>query len=68
MTDVPAPVVRPGFVMVRTAASLISAGTERMTVESGTVLASTGFDRDGEKVNGTIEMNAAEGIVIDLDP
>lgn len=35
VTDVPAPIVRPGFVMVRTAASLISAGTERMTVEAG---------------------------------
>jgi len=35
VTDVPAPVVRPGFVLVRTAASLISAGTERMTVEAG---------------------------------
>lgn len=35
MTDVPAPVLRPGFVMIRTAASLISAGTERMTVEAG---------------------------------
>jgi predicted dehydrogenase/threonine dehydrogenase-like Zn-dependent dehydrogenase len=35
VTEVPAPVIRPGFVMVRTAASLISAGTERMTVESG---------------------------------
>jgi polar amino acid transport system substrate-binding protein len=35
VTDVPAPVVRPGFVIVRTAASLISAGTERMTVETG---------------------------------
>src|SRR5260370_16109671 len=33
--DVPAPVTRPGFVLVRTAASLISAGTERMTVEAG---------------------------------
>jgi len=33
--DVPAPVARPGFVLVRTAASLISAGTERMTVEAG---------------------------------
>jgi predicted dehydrogenase/threonine dehydrogenase-like Zn-dependent dehydrogenase len=33
--DVPAPVVRPGFVLVRTAASLISAGTERLTVEAG---------------------------------
>jgi polar amino acid transport system substrate-binding protein len=35
VTDVPAPVVRPGFVLVRAAASLISAGTERMTVETG---------------------------------
>lgn len=35
VTDVPAPVIRPGFVLVRTAASLISAGTERMTVETG---------------------------------
>ena len=35
VTDVPAPVARPGFVLVRTAASLISAGTERMTVEAG---------------------------------
>ena len=35
VTDVPAPVTRCGFVSVRTAASLISAGTERMTVEAG---------------------------------
>lgn len=35
MTEVPAPVARPGFVLVRTAASLISAGTERLTVEAG---------------------------------
>lgn len=35
VTDVPAPVVRPGFVLVRTAASLISTGTERLTVEAG---------------------------------
>ena len=46
----------------------MSANSVRMTVESGTILASTSFDRDGQKVNGTIEMNAAEGIVIDLDP
>ncbi|MDX6575797.1 MAG: hypothetical protein QOE96_1750 [Blastocatellia bacterium] len=35
VTNVPAPAVRPGFIIVRTAASLISAGTERMTVEAG---------------------------------
>src|SRR6185369_14454596 len=33
--DVPMPVARRGFVLVRTAASLISAGTERVAVESG---------------------------------
>ena len=34
VTDVPAPIAQPGFVLVRTAASLISAGTERLTVEA----------------------------------
>lgn len=34
VTDVPLPTGRPGFVLVRTAASLISAGTERLTVEA----------------------------------
>lgn len=34
VTDVPLPATRPGFVLVRTAASLISAGTERLTVEA----------------------------------
>jgi polar amino acid transport system substrate-binding protein len=35
VTDVPSPVARPGFVLVRTSASLISTGTERLTVETG---------------------------------
>jgi predicted dehydrogenase/threonine dehydrogenase-like Zn-dependent dehydrogenase len=35
VTDVPAPVVQKGRVLVRTAASLISAGTERMAVDMG---------------------------------
>ena len=33
--EVPAPIARPGFALVRTAASLISAGTERLSVEAG---------------------------------
>ena len=33
VADVPAPVVRPGTALIRTAASLVSAGTERMVVE-----------------------------------
>src|SRR2546429_1240481 len=35
VTDVPAPVPRSGCVLVRAGASLISAGTERLTVEAG---------------------------------
>ena len=35
VVDVPAPAVRPGHVLVRSAVSLISAGTERMLVEFG---------------------------------
>jgi polar amino acid transport system substrate-binding protein len=35
VSDVPVPSIRRGFVLVRTAASLISAGTERLTVEAG---------------------------------
>jgi len=35
VADVPSPIAQPGRILVRTAASLISAGTERMTVEMG---------------------------------
>src|SRR5947207_11806187 len=35
VADVPPPIVQRGRVLVRTAATLISAGTERMTVEMG---------------------------------
>jgi alpha-glucosidase len=38
----------------------------RITTESGTILASTDFDRDGQKVNDVVDMKAAEGLVIDL--
>jgi alpha-glucosidase len=45
----------------------MSANSVRTSVEDGTILASTGFDRDREQVNGVVEMTAAEGIVIELD-
>src|SRR6266498_4673790 len=35
IANIPTPATRPNFVLVRTAASLISAGTERLTVEAG---------------------------------
>lgn len=67
MTDVPAPVVRPGFVMVRTAASLISAGTERMTVESGQKsLMGRAFDQPA-LVKQVIEKARNEGVLQTID-
>ena len=35
VVDVPAPIVEPGFVLVRAAASAVSAGTERAAIEFG---------------------------------
>jgi glycosidase len=48
---------------------LLNMGTDsvRITSESGTILASTDFDLDRQRVNGTVEMKAAEGMVIDVD-
>ena len=67
MTDVPTPVVRPGFVTVRTAASLISAGTERMTVESGQKsLMGRAFDQPA-LVKQVIEKARNEGVLNTID-
>ena len=67
VTDVPAPVVRPGFVTVRTAASLISAGTERMTVESGQKsLMGRAFDQPA-LVKQVIEKARNEGVLNTID-
>ena len=35
LAELPCPAVRPGHVLIRTRASLVSAGTERMLVEFG---------------------------------
>src|SRR5256885_3186538 len=62
VTDVPVPVVRPGFVLVRTAASLISAGTERTAVEAGQKsLIGRGMDQPA-LVKKVIERATQEGI------
>jgi predicted dehydrogenase/threonine dehydrogenase-like Zn-dependent dehydrogenase len=67
VTDVPAPVARQGFLMVRTAASLISAGTERMTVEAGQ---KSLFGRAVEQpalVKQVIQKARTEGILNTID-
>ena len=67
VTDVPAPVVRPGFVMVRTAASLISAGTERMTVETGQKsLMGRAFEQPA-LVKQVIQKARTEGVLNTID-
>src|SRR5205807_1948113 len=67
VTDVPAPVVRPGFVLVRTAASLISAGTERMTVEAGQKsLMGRAFDQPA-LVKQVIQKARSEGVLNTID-
>jgi predicted dehydrogenase/threonine dehydrogenase-like Zn-dependent dehydrogenase len=63
VTDVPAPVARPGFVIVRTAASLISPGTERLTVEAGQKsLVSRAIDQPS-LVKRVIEKARNEGVL-----
>ena len=67
MTDVPTPTVRPGFVIVRTAASLISAGTERMTVEAGQKsLMGRAFDQPA-LVKQIIQKATTEGVLNTID-
>jgi predicted dehydrogenase/threonine dehydrogenase-like Zn-dependent dehydrogenase len=67
VTEVPAPVVRPGFVIVRTAASLISAGTERMTVEAGQKsLIGRAFDQPA-LVKQVLQKARAEGVRNTID-
>ena len=67
VTDVPAPVVRPGFVLVRTAASLISAGTERMTVETGQKsLMGRAFEQPA-LVKQVIQKARTEGVLNTID-
>ncbi|MDX6695677.1 MAG: hypothetical protein QOF02_3280 [Blastocatellia bacterium] len=63
VAEVPAPVVQRGRVLVRTAASLISAGTERMAVDEGK---KSLFDKARERpelVKQAIQRARDEGII-----
>ncbi len=67
VTDIPAPAIRPGFVTVRTATSLISAGTERMTVETGQKsLMGRAFEQPA-LVKQVIQKARAEGVLNTID-
>jgi predicted dehydrogenase/threonine dehydrogenase-like Zn-dependent dehydrogenase len=67
VAEVPTPVARPGFVLVRTAASLISAGTERSTVEAGQKgLVGRAIEQPA-LVKKVIDKARSEGVVATLD-
>ncbi|HXT62293.1 MAG TPA: bi-domain-containing oxidoreductase [Pyrinomonadaceae bacterium] len=67
VTNVPAPVAQPGFVVVRTAASLISAGTERLTVEAGQKnLVSRALEQPA-LVRKVLDKAKSEGVVATFD-
>ena len=67
VSEVPAPVARPGHVQVRTAASLISAGTERIAVEAAQKgLVSRAIDQPA-LVKRVIDKARTEGVVATFD-
>ena len=67
VADVPAPIAQPGFVVVRTSASLISAGTERLTVEAGQKnLVSRAIEQPA-LVRKVIDKARSEGVVATFD-
>ena len=45
----------------------MSKDSVQVAVGSGTVLASTGLDREGQELSGTINLKAAEGLILSLD-
>ncbi len=63
VADVPAPVAQRGRVLVRTAASLISAGTERMVVDEGKKSLLEKARERPELVRQVIQRARSEGIV-----
>lgn len=67
VADVTTPVTQPGFVLVRTAASLISAGTERLTVEAGQkTLVGRAIEQPG-LVKKVLDKARSEGVVATFD-
>ncbi|HEX8775828.1 MAG TPA: bi-domain-containing oxidoreductase [Pyrinomonadaceae bacterium] len=63
VADVPMPAAQRGRVLVRAAASLISAGTERMTVDSGRKSLLGRARENPEKVKEVIQKARSEGVI-----
>ena len=63
VADVPAPVAQRGRVLVRAAASLISAGTERMAVDTGRKSLLEKARENPDKVKEVIQRARSEGVI-----
>lgn len=63
VADLPAPALRSGWIVVRTAASLISAGTERASVEKSKASLLERARKQPEDVRQVIDMAKKEGVV-----
>jgi threonine dehydrogenase-like Zn-dependent dehydrogenase/predicted dehydrogenase len=67
LEDVPAPAVRAGQLLIRTAASLVSAGTERMLVDFGRASLVQKALQQPEKVKMVLEKVQTDGLLTTVD-
>lgn len=67
LADVPAPRVRPEHLLVQTAVSLVSAGTERMLVEFGRGNLLAKARQQPEKVRQVVHKIGTDGVVATLE-
>jgi predicted dehydrogenase/NADPH:quinone reductase-like Zn-dependent oxidoreductase len=67
LVDVPAPRPRPGYVVIRTNASLVSAGTERMLVDFGRAGLLDKARSQPEKVKQVVDKVMSDGLLPTLD-
>lgn len=67
LSDVPCPGVKPGHLLIRTAASVVSAGTERMLVEFGKAGYLSKARQQPEKVLQLVEKVKTDGLLLALE-
>jgi predicted dehydrogenase/threonine dehydrogenase-like Zn-dependent dehydrogenase len=63
LTEVPCPLMKPGYLLIRSTASLISAGTERMLVEFGKAGWVEKARQQPEKVKQVIDKIKTDGLM-----
>lgn len=67
LADIPAPLVRPGQVLIATRCSLISAGTERMLVEFGQVNLLAKARSQPDRVRQVLDKIRTDGLLPTLE-